>query len=145
MKIHVAGVNVLRQRQDATQFCVSSKFQPRLNANVIFLQVFFWISSHIWPSSGVQVLCFYYFNGTVGKPFMGRCALSLFYNVFTCCGEVLNIESFFAENSIQSKLWDIGEFCAHSWYCSKPPQWLGFHESDLEIFRSKMQEIFNFE
>jgi hypothetical protein len=32
---------VLRERQDETQFCVSSKFQPHLNANVIFLQVFF--------------------------------------------------------------------------------------------------------
>jgi len=41
---------------------------------------------------------------------MGRCALSLFYNVFTYCGEVLNIESFFTENSIKSKLKIIGEF-----------------------------------
>jgi hypothetical protein len=46
----------------------------------------------------VQVLCFHYFNGTVGKPLMGRSALSLFYNVFTCSGDVLNIESFFTEN-----------------------------------------------
>jgi hypothetical protein len=41
---------------------------------------------------------------------MGRCALSLFYNVFTYYGEVLNIESFFTENSIKSKLKIIGEF-----------------------------------
>ncbi len=42
MKIHVAGVEVLREmeRQDETTFCVSSKFQPHLNANVVFLQVF---------------------------------------------------------------------------------------------------------
>jgi len=53
---------------------------------------------------------FHYFNDTVGKPLMGRCALSLFYNVFTYCGEVLNIESFFTENSIKSKLEIIGEF-----------------------------------
>ncbi len=41
---------------------------------------------------------------------MGTCALSLFYNVFTHCGEVLNIESFFTENSIKSKLKIKGEF-----------------------------------
>jgi hypothetical protein len=58
----------------------------------------------------VQVLCFHYFNGIVGKPLMGTCALSLFYNVFTHCGEVLNIESFFTENSIKSKLKIKGEF-----------------------------------
>jgi hypothetical protein len=29
---------------------------------------------------------------------------------FTYCGEVLNIESFFAENSIKSKLKIVGEF-----------------------------------
>jgi hypothetical protein len=34
----------------------------------------------------------------------------LFYNVFTYCGKVLNIESFFTENSIKSKLKIIGEF-----------------------------------
>jgi len=35
--------------------------------------------------------------------------LSLFYNVFIYCGEVLNIESF-TENSIKSKLKMKGEF-----------------------------------
>jgi hypothetical protein len=41
---------------------------------------------------------------------MGKCALSLFYNVFTYCREVLNIESLFTENSIKSKLKSIREF-----------------------------------
>jgi hypothetical protein len=70
----------------------------------------------------VQVLCFHYFNGAVGKPLMGRCALSLFYNVFTFCGEVLNIESFFTENLIKSKLKIIVEFGPTLGSVRKPPQ-----------------------
>ncbi len=69
VKIHVAGMEVLREmeRQDETQFCVSSKFQPHLNANVVFLQVFFNLIPYL-TKLRVQVLCFHYFNGTVGKP-----------------------------------------------------------------------------
>jgi hypothetical protein len=41
---------------------------------------------------------------------MDRCALSLFYNVFSYCQEVLNTESFFTEISIKPKRKIIGEF-----------------------------------
>jgi hypothetical protein len=64
MKISVAAVEVLREmeRQDETQFCVSFKFQPPLNANVFVLANVFLNLTPCMTKLRVEVLCFHYFT-----------------------------------------------------------------------------------